>query len=59
MLLAAPQLYASVGAAAMNMMPIVQIVFAFLVLIGLLLTFVGWISSATDPPPIGPGRESR
>jgi len=50
MLLAAPQLYASVGAAAMNMMPIVQIVFAFLVLIGLLLTFVGWIGSATDPP---------
>jgi hypothetical protein len=28
-------------------MPIVQIVFAFLVLIGLLLTFVGW--SAKSP----------
>jgi hypothetical protein len=40
-LLAAPQLYASGGAAAMNMMPIVQIWFAFLVLIGLWLTFVG------------------
>jgi hypothetical protein len=46
-LLAAPQLYASGGAAAMSMMPIVQIVFAFLVLIGLLLTFVGW--SAKSP----------
>ena len=42
-LLAAPQLIAS-GAAAMNMMPIVQIGFGFLVLIGLWLTFVGWIA---------------
>jgi hypothetical protein len=40
----APQLYG--GAAAMNMMPIVQIVFAFLVLVGLLLTFVGWIAKS-------------
>ena len=43
-LLAAPQLIASGGAAAMNMIPIVQIGFGFLVLIGLWLTFVGWIA---------------
>ena len=42
-LLAAPQLIAS-AAAAMNMMPIVQIGFGFLVLIGVWLTFVGWIA---------------
>ena len=43
-LLAAPQLIASGAAAAMNRMPIVQIGFGFLVLIGLWLTFVGWIA---------------
>ena len=43
-LLAAPQLYASATSAAMNMMPLVQIGFGFLVLIGLWLTFAGWIA---------------
>ena len=43
-LLAAPQLYARAAAAGMNMMPIVLIGFGFLVLIGLWLTFVGWIA---------------
>jgi hypothetical protein len=43
-LLAAPQLYASATSAAMNMMPLLQIGFGFLVLIGLWLTFAGWIA---------------
>ena len=43
-LLAAPQLIARGAAAAMNMLPIVQIGFGFLVLIGLWLTFDGWIA---------------
>jgi hypothetical protein len=43
-LLAAPQLIASAAAAAMNMMPIVRIGFGVLVVIGLRLTFVGWIA---------------
>ena len=43
-LLVAPQLYARGGTAALNIMPIVQIGFAVLVLIGLWLTFVGWIA---------------
>jgi hypothetical protein len=43
-LLVAPQLYARGGTAALNIMPIVQISFGVLVLIGLWLTFVGWIA---------------
>jgi len=43
-LLAAPQLIARGAAAAKNMMPVAQIFFGFLVLIGLWLTFVGWIA---------------
>jgi hypothetical protein len=43
-LLVAPQLYARGGTAALNIMPIVQIGFGVLVLIGLWLTFVGWIA---------------
>jgi hypothetical protein len=43
-LLAAPQLIASGGAAAINMKPIVQIGFGSLALIGLWLTFAGWIA---------------
>jgi hypothetical protein len=43
-LLVAPQLYARGGTAAFDMMPIVQIGFGVLVLIGLWLTFVGWIA---------------
>ena len=42
-LLAAPQLIESAAGAAMNMMPIVRIGFGVLVLIGLWLTFIGWI----------------
>jgi hypothetical protein len=42
-LLAAPQLIESAAGAAMNMLPIVRIGFGVLVLIGLWLTFVGWI----------------
>jgi hypothetical protein len=42
-LLAAPQLIESAAGAAMNMMPIVRTGFGVLVLIGLWLTFVGWI----------------
>jgi hypothetical protein len=44
LLLTAPQLIRSAAAAAMNMMPIVRIGFGVLVLIGLWLTFVGWIA---------------
>ena len=47
-LLIAPQLYASAGAAAMTMMPIVQTGFGLLVLIGLWLTFAGWIAKQPD-----------
>lgn len=43
-LMAAPQLIARAAAAAMNMMPIAQIGCGFLVLIGLWLTYVGWIA---------------
>jgi hypothetical protein len=43
-LLAAPQLIARGGTAAMDMIPIVRIGFGLLVLIGLWLTFVGWIA---------------
>jgi len=45
-LLAAPQLIARGAAAAQkqNMMPIAQIFFGFLVLIGLWLTYDGWIA---------------
>jgi hypothetical protein len=45
-LLAAPQLIESAAGAAMNMMPMVRIGFGVLVLIGLWLTFVGWIARA-------------
>jgi hypothetical protein len=44
LLLAAPQLIARGAAAASNMMPVVQIGFGVLVLVGLWLTFVGWIA---------------
>jgi hypothetical protein len=43
-LLGAPQLIEGAAGAAMNMMPIVRIGFGVLVLIGLWLTFVGWIA---------------
>ena len=43
-LLVAPQLYERGGTAALNIMPIVQIGFGVLVLIGLWLTLVGWIA---------------
>jgi hypothetical protein len=42
-LLAAPQLIASRGAAALDMLPIVWIGFGVLVLIDAWLTYVGWI----------------
>jgi hypothetical protein len=43
-LLAAPQLLANAAAAALTMMPVVLIGFCALVLMGLWLTFVGWIA---------------
>ncbi|MGO9171330.1 MAG: hypothetical protein ACLP7P_05115 [Rhodomicrobium sp.] len=43
-LLAVPRLYANAAAAAENMMPAVQAFFGLLVLIGLWLTFAGWIA---------------
>ena len=43
-LLVAPQLFERAAAAAKNMTPIVQLGFGVLVLIGLWLTFVGWIA---------------
>jgi hypothetical protein len=43
-LLAAPQLIAGGAAAALNMIPVVQIGFGILMLVGLWLTFVGWIA---------------
>jgi hypothetical protein len=43
-LLAAPDLMASAAATAMNMMPLVRIGFGLLTLIGLWLTFAGWIA---------------
>jgi hypothetical protein len=46
-LLAAPELIAHAAAAARDMIPVVQIGFGVLVLVGLWLTFVGWI--ATPP----------
>jgi hypothetical protein len=45
-LLAAPQLIESGAGAAMNMMAMVRIGFGVLVLIGLWLTFIGWIARA-------------
>ncbi len=48
-LLAAPELYARAGAAAMNMMPVVQTGFGILVLIGLWLTYTGWIAQPATP----------
>ena len=45
-LLAAPQLIETAAGAAMNMMPIVRIGFGLLVMIGLWLTFVGWVARA-------------
>jgi hypothetical protein len=53
-LLAAPQLYASATSAALNVMPVVQTGFGVLVLIGLWLTFAGWIAkSPAAALPIG------
>jgi len=46
-LLAAPQLIARGAAASMNELPTVRIGFSVLVLIGLWLTYVGWV---TKPP---------
>ena len=43
-LLAAPDLYARAGAASMHHMLFVQIGFGVIVLIGLWLTFAGWIA---------------
>jgi hypothetical protein len=43
-LLAAPQLIARGAAAALNMLPVVQIGFGVLVLVGLWLSYVGWIA---------------
>jgi hypothetical protein len=43
-LLAAPWLIESAAGAAMNMMPIVRVGFGALVVIGLWLTFVGWVA---------------
>jgi hypothetical protein len=48
-LLAAPELIENAAIAAMDMMPVVRIGFGVLVLIGLWLTFVGWIAK---PPPV-------
>jgi Gpi18-like mannosyltransferase len=48
-LLAAPQLYESATAATVGMMAVVRIGFGLLVLIGLWLTYVGWIVR----PPAG------
>jgi hypothetical protein len=45
-LLIAPQLFERAAAAAMNMTSIVQFGFGVLVLIGLWLTFVGWIAKS-------------
>jgi hypothetical protein len=45
-LLAAPQLIESAAGAAMNMMAMVRIGFGVLLLIGLWLTFIGWIARA-------------
>jgi hypothetical protein len=45
-LLVAPQLFERAAAAAKNMTPIVQLGFGVLVLIGLWLTFVGWIAKS-------------
>ena len=45
-LLAAPDLYARAGAASMHYMLFVQIGFGVIVLIGLWLTFAGWIARA-------------
>jgi hypothetical protein len=45
-LLAAPHLIESAAGAAMNMMAMVRIGFGVLVLIGLWLTFIGWIARA-------------
>jgi hypothetical protein len=57
---AAPQLIARGAAAALTMIPVVQVGFGVLVLVGLWLTFVGWIAK---PPPlperIGRGHRSR
>ena len=45
-LMAAPQLIESAAGAAMNMMAMVRIGFGVLLLIGLWLTFIGWIARA-------------
>jgi hypothetical protein len=46
-LLAAPQLIERAAGAAMNMMPIVRIGYGLVFLIGLWLTFAGWIARPT------------
>lgn len=43
-LLTAPQLYEQAGVAAMGMMPAVRLGFGLLVLVGLWLSFVGWLA---------------
>jgi len=50
-LLVAPQLIAEGAAAAMNDLPLVRVGFSVLVLVGLWLTYVGWIAK---PPVSGP-----
>ncbi len=49
-LLAAPRLYARIGADAVGMVPIVRIGFGALFLIGLWLIFVGWIAKQRSTP---------
>ena len=43
-LLAAPELYAHASFASTNMLPVIRVGFGLLTLMGLWLTFVGWIA---------------
>jgi hypothetical protein len=50
-LLAAPQLINRGGTASLNRLPVVRIGFSLLVLIGLWLTYVGWIAKSPGADP--------
>jgi hypothetical protein len=47
-LLGAPELYAHASSASMNMLPVIRVGFGLLTLMGIWLTFVGWIKRAAD-----------
>jgi hypothetical protein len=47
-LLAVPELYSHASFASMNILPVIRVFFGLLTLMGLWLTFVGWIKRGAD-----------